>query len=53
LFGVERRQNVAEMVVRRRAVPERAETPQKLAFLAAEQGNIDEGLSSGQHGEQA
>jgi hypothetical protein len=53
LLGVEDRQDVAEMIVRRRAILERAEAAQKLAFLAAEQGNIDDGLGAGQHGEQA
>ena len=41
------------MIVRWRAVLERAEAAQKLALLAAEQGDIDEGLGPGQHGEQA
>ena len=53
LLGVEDRHDVAEMVVCWRAVLERTEAAQKRAFLAAEQGDIDEGLGPGQHGEQA
>jgi hypothetical protein len=53
LLGVEHRQDVAEMVVRWCAVLERTEATQKLAFLAAEQGDIDKCLGPGQHGEQA
>ena len=53
LLGVERGQDVAEMIVRRRAVLERPEAAQKLELLAAEQGDIDEGLGPGQHREQA
>jgi len=53
LLGVEDRHDVAEMVVCWRTVLERTEAAQKLAFLAAEQGDIDEGLGPGQHGEQA
>ena len=41
------------MIVRRRAVRERAEAAQKTELLAAEQGDIDEGLGSGQHRKQA
>lgn len=47
-LGVEHRQSVAGMVVRRRAVFEQAETAQKLAFLAAEQGDIGNSLGTGQ-----
>ncbi len=53
LLGVEDGQDVAEMVVCRRAVLERAEAAQKPKLLAAEQGDIGEGLGPGQHGEQA
>ena len=54
LLGVEHRQDVAEMVVRWCAVLERTEAAQKLAFLAAEQGDIETNvLGPGQHGEQA
>jgi hypothetical protein len=41
------------MVVRRRAILEWAKAAQKLALLAAEQGDIDEGLGPGQDSEQA
>ncbi len=41
------------MVVRRRAILERTEAAQKLALLAAEQGDVDHGLGPGQHGKQA
>jgi hypothetical protein len=53
LLGVEDSQDVAEMVVCRRAILERVEATQEFAFLAAEQGNIDDSLGPGQHGEQA
>src|SRR5215468_11657028 len=36
LLGVERRQNVAEVIVGRRSVAKRAEPPQQLEFLLAE-----------------
>jgi len=51
--SVERRENIAEMVVRRRSVPERQEPAKKLDLLLAESRDIDEGLRSGKHSEQA
>ena len=41
------------MVVCRRAVLERPEAAQKFELLAAEQGDIDEGLDPGHYREQA
>ena len=52
LLGVERGQDIAEVIVRRRAILERAEAAQKLELLVAEEGDIDEGLRPGQHREQ-
>ena len=52
LLGVEHREDVAEMVVCRRATLERTEAPQKLELLSAEQGDIGDRLGTGQHGEQ-
>ncbi len=50
---VERGENVAEVVVRRRPVCERPEATQQVEFLLAESRDIGEGLRPGQHGEQA
>jgi hypothetical protein len=52
LLGVEGGEDIAEVVVRRRAVAKRTEPPQKRQLLAPEAGNIDEGLRPGQHREQ-
>ncbi|HME25015.1 MAG TPA: hypothetical protein VKI44_27425 [Acetobacteraceae bacterium] len=43
----------AQMVTGRRAVPEAAEPAQQRQLLAAEPGDIDNGLGARQHGEQA
>lgn len=50
---IERGENIAQMVVRRRAVLERPEATQKINLLLAEPRDIGEGLRSRQHGEQA
>ena len=52
LLGVQRGEDIAEVIVRRRAIPERPEAAQKLKLLDAEAGDIGEGLRPGQHGEQ-
>ena len=52
MFRVERGEDVAEMIVRRRAVEERTEAPEQVEFHATEPGNIDEGFGPGQHREQ-
>ena len=46
-------EDVAEMIVRRRAIRERPEAAQQVELLAAEQGDIGDGFGTGQHGEQA
>src|SRR6202162_3734382 len=51
--GVERRENVAEVVVRRRSIAERQKPAQKRDLLLAEPCNIDEGFRPGEHCEQA
>src|SRR5258708_3388757 len=51
--SVEGRENVAEVVVRGRPVPERQEPAKKLDLLLAEPRDIDEGFRSGKHCEQA
>src|SRR5580693_1826731 len=50
---VERRENVAEVVVRRRSIAERQKPAQKRDLLLAEPCNIDEGFRPGEHCEQA
>jgi hypothetical protein len=50
---VERRENVAEVVVRRRSIAERQKPAQKRDLLLAEPCNIDEGFCPGEHCEQA
>jgi hypothetical protein len=51
--GVERRENVAEVVVRRRSIVGRQKPAQKRDLLLAEPCNIDEGFWPGEHCEQA
>lgn len=51
-LDVERGEDVAEMIVRRRPVAKRPEPAQQLQLLLAEAGDIDEGLRPSQHGEQ-
>src|SRR5580700_10111083 len=51
--GVERRENVAEVVVRRRSIAERQKPAQKRDLLLAEPCDIDEGFRPGEHCEQA
>ena len=53
LLGIERREQVAQLVVRRRAVLERPEAAQKLKLLLAELGDLHPALGGGQHGHQA
>nr|WP_281433653.1 hypothetical protein [Methylosinus sp. H3A] len=50
---VERGENVAEMVVRQRAVFEWPEATQQVELFLAEPRDVGEGLRPGQHGEQA
>jgi hypothetical protein len=45
--------DIAEVVVRRRAVRERPEPTQQIDLLFAKPRNIDEGFRAGQHGEKA
>src|SRR5215472_12452202 len=51
--GVEGCENVAEVVVRRRSIPERQEPAQQCDLLLAEPRYVDEGFRPGKHGEQA
>jgi hypothetical protein len=51
--GIEYRENIAEVIVRRRAMGEGPEAAQQIDLLFAEPRNINEGFRSGQHGEQA
>jgi len=53
LLGVERRQNVAEVVAARRSVAKRAEPPQQLEFLLAEPGDVSDRLRPGKHCQKA
>ena len=52
LLRVEGGEDLAEMIVRRRAVEEWTEAPEQVEFRATEAGDIDEGFGSGQHREQ-
>src|SRR6185437_10556225 len=49
LLGVERGENVTQVVVRRRAIAERPEPAEQVALGAAEAGDIDEGFGPRQH----
>ena len=51
-LGVERGEDVAEMIMRRRAVLERPEAAQQRKLLFAKASHVGEGLGSRQHGEQ-
>ncbi len=53
LLGVQHGEDIAKMVVRRRAVGEGAEAAQKVQLLAAEQCDAGDGLRAGQDGDQA
>jgi hypothetical protein len=53
LLGVEGCEDIAEVIVRRRAIAKWPEPAQQREFLAAETGDIDKGLRPGQHREQA
>ena len=53
LLGVEGGEDVAEVIVRRRAVAKRPEPAQQLDLLLAEPRDIDEGLRPRQHRQQA
>ncbi len=50
---VQHGEDIAEMVVRRRAVGEAAEAAQKVQLFAAEQGDVGDGLRAGQDGDEA
>ena len=50
---VQHGEDIAKMVVRRRAVGEAAEAAQKVQLLAAEQGDVGDGLRAGQDGDEA
>jgi hypothetical protein len=52
-FRVQRRKDVAQMIVGGRSVAERQEAPQKVQLLHAKAGDIREGFRSGQHRQQA
>ena len=52
MLGIERGENIAEMIVRRRPVAKPPEAAQQFQLLLAEAGDIDEGLRPSQHGEQ-
>jgi hypothetical protein len=53
LLGIERGQDVAQVVVRRRAVGERAEAAQQRQLLDAEQRDVGDGFRASQDREQA
>ena len=53
LLVVQHGEDIAKMVVRRRAVGEAAEAAQKVQLLAAEQGDVGDGLRAGQDGDEA
>src|SRR5208282_6514209 len=53
LLMVQHGEDIAKMVVRRRAVGEAAEAAQKVQLLTAEQGDVGDGLRAGQDGDQA
>ena len=50
---VERGENIAQMIMRRRAVCERPEPAQKIELLLAKTGDVGEGLRPRQHRQQA
>ena len=52
LLGVERGQDVTQVVVRRRAVLERTEAAQQRELLGPEQRDLGEALCTGQHRKQ-
>ncbi|TCS19728.1 hypothetical protein EDC31_1501 [Acidomonas methanolica] len=49
MLGVRSSEDVAEMVMSRRAIPKGPEPAKESEFLAAEKGNVDEGFRPGQH----
>ena len=51
--GIEGREDIAELIVRRRAITKRPEPPQQVELAVAEAGDIDEALRPGQHREQS
>ena len=53
LFGVESREQIAELIVRRRAVLERSEPAQERELPLAELRDLDPALRAGQHRQQA
>jgi hypothetical protein len=52
-FGVQGRQNVAEVIVRRRAIRERSKASEKSQFQPAKFGDVGDRLRPGDDGEQA
>ena len=52
-LGVEDGENIAEVIVRGRAMVKRPEPTQKLDLLLAEPRNVDEALRAGQNRKQA
>jgi hypothetical protein len=52
-LGVERGEDVAQLVMRRRAIRERSEPAQKRALLRPEAGDFHEALGPRQHRQQA
>ena len=53
LLGIERGEDIAEVIVRRRTIAERPEAAQKRELLVAEAGDIGEGFRPRQHRQQA
>ena len=53
LIGVERREDIAEVIMRRRAILERAEPAEQLKLLGAEKCDLREAFRASQHGKQA
>ena len=53
LFGIECSQDVAEVIMSRRAVREGAEAAQESELLLTKPGHVGDRLGTGQHGEQA
>jgi hypothetical protein len=52
-FAIEGREQIAELIVGRRAVLEGREAAQESQLVAAEQGDIDPAFGTGEHGKQA
>src|SRR5208337_3188093 len=52
VLGVKRREDIAEVIVRRRAIAKWPEPAQEIELLGTETGDVDEGLRPGQYREQ-